>query len=214
MKTKLLQILGLLLPVSMLFSQDTFFWRIENPKNAHVSYLNGTNHTLTSTYLETFTILTEKMEEAEAVIFETELGNSKAIENYYAKKPVNQELKKLLTPAQMEKLEKRFGPHITKTSPANVYSQLGGLYLQAEKDSAASAVKKKNLELRLFEMAEEMKIPIVILEDVSVQLEAVDRIRPSFLVYGMMKKSIPGLIDDMDNPAKKIPNQQSAKKTV
>lgn len=214
MKTKLFQILAFLLPITMFLSQNTFLWRIENPKNSHVSYLNGTNHTLTSSYLEAFPILGEKISHADVVIFETDLTDSEAVEKYYAKKPVNEELKKLLTKTQLEKLEKRFGPHITKTSPANVYAQLGGMYLQAEKDSAVNTVNKKNLEISLFKLAAEMKKPIILLEDVGAQLEAVDRIRPSFLVYGLMKKSIPGLIDNMDNPANKIPNQQAAKKVV
>ena len=34
MKTKLLQILAFFLPITMFFSQDTFLWRIENPKNS------------------------------------------------------------------------------------------------------------------------------------------------------------------------------------
>lgn len=214
MKTKIFFFCAILLPVSMLFAQNTFLWRIENPENSHVSYLNGTNHVLTSTYLETFPLIKEKISASEAVVFETDLRDTQAIENYYSRKPVNEELKKLLTNEQLEKLEKRFGPNITKTSPANVYSQLGGLYLRAEKDSVKVKVKKKNIEESLFEMADEMGKTIITLETVDAQLEAVDRIKPSILVYGLMKKSIPGLVDDMDNPDRKIPNKDSAKKVV
>lgn len=198
---------------SNISAQNTFLWRIESPKSSKVSYLNGTNHTLTSTYTDNFPIIREKISSADVVVFETNLDQNE-ITKYYESKPINEELKKILNEEQLQKLSEKYTDRAIKSSPTMVYMLLSGVFSLSEPDSTKIKSGKVMIETYLKDLAIQEQKPIIGLESVTYQLEAVDRMKPSFLVYGLMKKSIPGMVDDMDNPDKKFTRKKEVEKNV
>ena len=201
---------------SAISAQNTFLWRIESPKKTYVSYMMGTNHTLTSTYVDQFSIIKEKMKQAEVVVFEVDLIDKEGRkEKYLDSLPENNELKEIFSEEQKEKLRKRFGENVLKASPLQLYGMLSGAHQAAEVDSLKKDKKKRQwIETYLIKMAVEEGKNIVYLETIEEQLEVVSKMKPSFLVYGLMKKSLPGMVDNLDDPNRKNIKKKETKKAV
>ena len=200
MKTKLLQILVFLLPVTMFFSQDTFLWRIENPKNSHVSYLNGTNHQLTSHYAETFPILKQKMEESDAVVFEIDQNISKQNEDLFKNRPDNEKLLAMLTDEQRNKAVEHLGPGSLKLTPF----QFVGMAAQYNTIYNHPSEKGQNIETYFLDLASSLKKEIIYLEKTQQQVEVFDEISQSGKVADYLaRKSMNQVLDSLGHPTTK-----------
>lgn len=92
---------------------------------------------------------------------------------------------------------------------------LSGAHQAAEVDSLKKDKKKSQwIETYLIKMAVEEGKNIVYLETIEEQLEVVSKMKPSFLVYGLMKKSLPGMVDNLDDPNRKNIKKKETKKAV
>lgn len=204
MKTKISLLAAVVLQTVFLFGQDTFLWRIENPKSNHVSYLNGTNHTLNSNYVDDFPIIKDKLKNADIVVFEVNLDDKKAIDDYYNSLPENKETIELFTTEQKQKLVNKFGSIILKFSPKEIYGRL--LFEMKKNNSGKEGTVEheevQNIEKYLKKLSLDESKEIIYLESVAVQLQTSENLKFGAIINGLFKKTLPKMVDDMDNPEK------------
>lgn len=200
MKTKLLQILAFFLPITMFFSQDTFLWRIENPKNSHVSYLNGTHHYLTSHYVETFPIIKKKMEEGDAVVFEVDQNISKQNEELFKNRPDNEKLLAMLTFEQRNKAVKHLGEGSLKLTPF----QFVGMAAEYNTIYNHPSEKGENIEKYFLHLASILNKKIIYLEKTQQQIEVFEEISQSGKIADYLaRKSMNKVVDSLGHPTTK-----------
>lgn len=189
------------------YSQNTVLWKITKPQSEKTSYLLGTNHSLSGNIFDSLPVIGVKIAESEIAVFESPRSDS-AIAKYYRSKPVNQELSNLLTAEQ-----KAFIRQGADTSNAlhfdplklTVFEFYGYLSMGIKADIKNAyrheqGSKGQNIELYLDFIATKLGKDKEYLEPDSVPLNSLRKYRPNFLMYFLMKNSIPSLIKKFQNP--------------
>ncbi len=195
MKTKLLLLCTVLSSGLFSYAQNTFLWRIENPKNSHVSYLNGTNHLLTDHYLESFPIISQKMSEAETVVFELDQDDLKKQKKAVESLPENEELKKLLTQEQREKVVKYLGRNALKRTPMGLVAMIS-IYNTVSNHPSS---KGENIEIALKKIAVSQSKKIIYLETGDQQMETVNQAQSGGITAFLAKKSLNQMVNELGN---------------
>lgn len=179
-------------------AQNTYLWKIIDKKDNTTSFLMGTRHTLTSEYIDAFPIIEETLGRANTVVFEANTLDTVRINRYFDSLPENGDLKKLLTPKQMQFLkDKTKNKYITKMTPSMAVGILMNTY---NKDSIETAKPKSNnysnIENYLFELAAKHNKQVIYLESPEKQIETLFQNKPNFLMRAYIKKALVSLIDD------------------
>lgn len=188
------------------YSQNTVLWKITKLHSEKTSYLLGTNHLLRSNIIDSLPIIEEKVAKSERVVFESARSDS-AISEYYRSRPVNKELYNMLTDEQKMIIRKGadtsnalyFDPLKLTVFELYGYLRIG---LKADIKNAYhhdQEGKGQNIELYLDFITTRLGKDKEYLEPDSVPLNALRKYHPNFLIYSLMKKSIPSLIKEFQN---------------
>ena len=208
MKTKLLLTCAVLFTAILAYAQNTFLWRIENPKNQFVSYITGTHHLLTDHYLNTFPIISQKISEATTVVFEVDQDDVQDQNKALLARPENAELKKLLTEEQKEKVVKYLGRDALKQTPVGLVAMISVFNTVSNHPSS----KGENIEIALKKIAEANSKNIIYLETGKQQFDAVTESQSGGLTAFLAKSSLNQMVRELGNTVvKKEPNKSISK---
>lgn len=208
MKTKLLLTCTALFAAILTYAQNTFLWRIENPKNRHVSYITGTNHLLTDHYLKSFAIISQKMSEATTVVFELDQDDVDEQKKAMRARPENEELKKLLTEEQKEKVVKFLGSDALKQTPVGLVAMISAFNTVSNHPSS----KGENIEVVLKKSAVAQSKKIIYLETGKQQLDAVLESQSGGIMGFLAKNSLNQMVGELGNTIEKNEPEKAIKK--
>lgn len=116
---------------AILFGQKTILWKVTDNDNIHTSYLLGTYHLLDKTFVDSLSIISEKLKLCNIVITEVEKDSSR-ICSYYNKRESSDKLNQILATSDIDLIKKIFVistvKDIYKLTPGELFVKLSGYY--------------------------------------------------------------------------------------
>lgn len=115
---------------TLLSAQNTILWKVTNAKSENVSYLLGTYHLIGNTFVDSYPIIKEKLENSDVLITETELNKEK-LAAYFDESPSTNKLSEILSKDDIIFIKDIFKGRdldIFKLPPGIIYQTLVGNY--------------------------------------------------------------------------------------
>jgi hypothetical protein len=111
------------------FGQNTILWKITSPIKKNVSYLLGTHHYFGSSFVDTFSIIQEKLKTSDVIVTEAKFDRQKGLD-YYNSRPTSTSLSSALSQDDINYINTVFKPglDINKYSPGELLIKLYAAY--------------------------------------------------------------------------------------
>ena len=184
-----------------LLGQNTILWKVTNNTNKNISYLLGTNHLFGKSFIDSFSIIKDKLEETNMVITETKIDNAR-VYAYYNNRPSSDKLSTILSKDNFDFIinhfKKRKGQvDVTKLTPGELFIILQVAYPIA-KCASINLTDTTTMDEYVKYLGHLNKKRLYYLETDSFQLEKITQVT-SVYDWKFLKKNLPSLIDKYQN---------------
>ena len=178
---------------TLLSAQNTILWKVTNVKSENVSYLLGTYHILGNTFVDSYPIIKEKLENSDVLITETELNKEK-LAAYFNEPPSTNKLSEILSKDDINFIKDIFKGRdldIFKLPPGILYQTLVGNYA---KFKCGNPIDTSVFDRYLQQLGKSENKKLIYLENDSLQLVLLNQITKNF-TWKNFKKLIPSLLE-------------------
>lgn len=193
MRRNLLTI-GLLFFTALSFGQNTILWKASNPKNANVSYLLGTYHLFGNSFVDSFSVIAEKLKASDVVITEVKFDRPKAAA-YYNSRTASTSLSSALSQddiAYISTIFKNSEVDINKYSAGELFVKLQAVYPKY-KCPVINVNDKYAMDEYIQKIGEQQQKTLYFLESDSMQLEKIYEATKAY-DWKFFKQAVPALL--------------------
>jgi uncharacterized protein len=176
--------------------QNTILWKVTSPRSQKVSYLLGTYHIMGNSFVDSLSIIKEKLDASELVAFETQLDREKIAAAYNAR-PGSDEINKILSKEDIALINKMNGPSrvdITKFTPGELFVKMQAYYPLAKCGLANPADTWQRMDEYLIQLAKKGQKKIHYFESDSLQMQEIAAFT-SVINWKFFKSAIGPLLD-------------------
>ena len=186
---------------AVLMGQNTILWKVTNNTNKNISYLLGTNHLFGESFVDSLSIIKDKLQETDIVITESKSDNGKGYA-YYNTRTSSDTLSTILSKDHFDYIINHFKKSMsqvdaTKLTPGELF-----IFLQAGypkfKCAAINQGDTSAMDDYVQYLGQLNKKSLYYFETDSFQFEKITQIT-SIYDWKFLKKNLPSLIDKYRN---------------
>jgi uncharacterized protein YbaP (TraB family) len=186
---------------TFLFGQNTILWKVTNPTNKNISYLLGTYHLFGESFVDSFFVIKDKLQETDIVITETKIDRAK-VYAYYNARASSDTLSTVLSKENFDFIINRFKKRksqvdVTKLTPGELFVSLQAGYPKF-KCVAINQADTFAMDEYVQYLGNLNKKRLYYFETDSLQLEKIAQ-ATSVYDWKFLKKNMPSLIDKYRN---------------
>ena len=194
MRLKKILTLTLIFYSSLVIAQNTILWKITNPNNKNISYLLGTYHLFGNSFVDSFSIIGEKLKASNVIVTELKFDRPRATA-YYNSRPASTTLSTILSKGDIDFIStifKNSQVDINKYSPGELFAKLQAVYPKF-KCTVINPNDKWAMDEYIQQLGEQQQKTLYFLETDTTQIE---KLYQATKVYDwkFFKQAVPALI--------------------
>lgn len=186
--------IAFLLCTSFSFGQNTILWKITSPQSSNISYLLGTYHLFGNSFVDSFSVIKEKLSTSDMVVTEVKFDRPKAAA-YYNSRPASTSLSSALSQddiAYLSTIFKTSEIDINKYSPGELFVKLQAVYPKF-KCPVINADDKWVMDEYIQQIGDQQQKILYFLESDSFQLEKIYEATKAY-DWNFFKNAVPALL--------------------